>query len=95
MRIPSGLQWGYDMPVYRGIWQTGTTAATQEEVAAALRELQSRNVFHSQQTFLEIERRGVEKEALESKERKQKVVSGVMWGGVGVGMVVIAIIALR
>lgn len=83
------------MPVYRGIWQTGKTAATVEEVSAVLRELQGRNIFHSQQTFFDIERKGIAKEALESKERKQKVVSGVMWGGGVVGLVIIAIIALR
>lgn len=86
----------------RGIWQIGKADTTVEEAAAVVQELNSRNILYSQRTLqvaeraLEVaERAVVVKEEEEAAERKRKVVSGVMWGGIGLGMVVVMIFALR
>lgn len=79
----------------RGIWQVEKANATVEEAAAIIQELNSRNIFHSQQTIREKERAVVVREEEEAAEQKRKVLSGVMWGGMGLGMVVLMIYALR
>lgn len=77
----------------RGIWQIGTLNVTPEEAAAVVQELIGRNI--SSQAIRELPEKIRVREEEEAAERKQKIASGLMWGGIGLGMVVVIIIALR
>lgn len=78
------------MPVMieRGSWQIGRAEATIEEAQAVVRELGTRNIFHSQATI-----RG--REEAEEAAKRAKITSGLMWGGVGLAATLMAIYALK
>lgn len=79
----------------RGVWQLKQAHATVEEVSAVLQELHGRNVFHSQQTIIEVQREIAAKATQEAEEQKRKQSAMLMWGGVGAGIILVMVLALR
>lgn len=77
-----------------GIWQVvGNAPATEEEATAVVSELLARNISSVSLRALPGKIRVREEE--EAAEQKRKVLSGAMWGGMGLGMVALMIYALK